>query len=99
MLAPGFAAGGAALIVALEQLRHDVGEELAGCSFGFGVHGAWPVVGVQNAAHHGRGGVFVAATQDMNVGAGDRAGVLVVGLAAEPLIDVPTRPTDTIRPA
>jgi predicted dehydrogenase len=98
-LAPGFAAGGAALIVALEQLRHDVGEELAGCSFGFGVHGAWPVVGGQNAAHHGRGGVFVAATQDMNVGAGDRAGVLVVGLAAEPLIDVPTRPTDTIRPA
>ena len=62
---------------------------------------AWcvAVVGGQNAAHHGRGGVFVAATQDMNAGAGDRAGVLVVGLAAEPLIYVPTRPTDTIHPA
>jgi hypothetical protein len=55
-VAPGFAAGGAALIVAREQQRHDVGEELAGCSFGFGVHGAWPVVGGQNAAHHGRVG-------------------------------------------
>src|SRR6185312_13120599 len=61
---------------------------MAGGAFGLVVGGAWPVVVGQDHAEVVLGGVLVAAAQLVDFGSGDGPGVIVVGFAAETLIDV-----------
>jgi hypothetical protein len=82
VLPPRLAPGGAAFVVAVQQGGDDAGQQDAVGACGFGVHGAGSLVVGQDHPEVVCGGVFVAAPQGMDVGAGDRCDVLAVGLAA-----------------
>jgi len=65
VVAPGFAAGGAALVVAVEGLGDLGGQVLAWGVFGFGVQGAGSIVVTQDRVEVMGGGVCGAAAQDV----------------------------------
>lgn len=44
VFAPHLAAGAAALLLAYEQIRDDIGQQMAFSALGFGVHGVRPVI-------------------------------------------------------
>ena len=73
--APGVRAVGAALVVAVQQGRHDGGQQFAVGACGDGVHGARAVVVGQDHPEVVGGGVFGAAVHLVDVCVGDRRGV------------------------
>src|SRR5262245_45646359 len=83
MFTPGGGVDAAARLVTRQCLGDHLGKQRWLGAFGLGVHGAGPVVVVQDLSEVVRGGVFGAAPQLVDRRCRYGFGVLVVGLLAQ----------------